>query len=219
MDEIIEKYKLILKKAENLADQLSNEEKQLVLELLTKIAKKIKDKQAELLPQNTAPSAPEPIAIAPEIQMLWRIANGHVPAFVNYLSTYPSPEINALAANTGAIDMLVNRLRSMNLIEEQPAESGLPAPTYFSSNVTGVQYDPKSKKLMVSFFREGGPDSVYQYDNVPRDVYHAVRDGRGFARTRGKNSRGSWWPGKSPSTGASLNTNVKEAGYNYQRLR
>lgn len=160
-----------------------------------------------------------PIEIPENIQLLWRLSNGHIPAFVNYLGSYPDPRVNEIAANPSLMATMIQHLQSMNIITPEAPESGLPPPTYFSSNVTGVKYDPSSKKMLVSFFREGKPDSVYNYDGVPPQVYQAVRDGRGFATTYGGNSRAKFWPGKSPSVGGALNQSVKKPGYSYQRLR
>lgn len=89
-----------------------------------------------------------------------------------------------------------------------------------SSNVEGFAYDPENNSLYVRFLGEhpnrNGP--VYEYDNVPENIFNLFRTGAVPARTNGKNRWGSWWKGKTPSLGASLFTLIKNQSYPYRRV-
>ena len=89
-----------------------------------------------------------------------------------------------------------------------------------SSNVSGFNYDDKTGKLYVQFLgkypnRQG---SVYEYDNVPKQIFELFRRGAIPARTKGSNRWGKWWEGKVPSIGASLYTLLAQSQYPYRRV-
>src|SRR5271166_1362911 len=89
-----------------------------------------------------------------------------------------------------------------------------------SSNVKGMDYDPKTGNMLVQFLgkhpNQNGP--VYQYPNTPPVIAELLQSGAVPARTDGQNKWGKWWKGKVPSAGASVFTLLKDRGAPYQRL-
>lgn len=89
-----------------------------------------------------------------------------------------------------------------------------------SSNVKGMNYDPKTGNMLVQFLgkhpNQNGP--VYQYPNTPPVIAELLQSGAVPARTDGQNKWGKWWKGKVPSAGASVFTLLKDRGAPYQRL-
>jgi hypothetical protein len=83
-----------------------------------------------------------------------------------------------------------------------------------SAVIRRAEYDPKSKKLVVVFNK----GSVYEYENVPEEVYRDLLKGSAPAKTEGKNEYGAWWVGKDPSIGATFNKLIKQGGYSYQKV-
>lgn len=160
--------------------------------------------------------------IRPEIpngtDLLWVLAGGDVNAFVNYLRTYPGQGLRELAANPGHLENVIAYLQQNNPIQPQESPDGIPNTMYHSSNVIGMKYDPRSKQLLVKFFGNGKPDPVYQYQNVPQQIFQILEHGNAFAQTKGRNRRGAWWPMKNPSIGAAVNQYLKSGGYPYQRV-
>lgn len=116
----------------------------------------------------------------------------------------------------------------LQLIEEnsnQPPE----APTYTpspiqtqmpSSNVAGMDYNPKTQDLKVQFLgkhpNRNGP--IYEYPNINKNMAELLLSGAIPARTDGKNKWGSWYRGKTPSAGASVFTLLKNRNVPFQRL-
>jgi hypothetical protein len=89
-----------------------------------------------------------------------------------------------------------------------------------SSNINRFAYDPKKRQLFVKFQgdfpQENGP--VYQYQNVPEEIFEVFRRGAIPARTNGRNRWGKWWVGKTPSLGATFYQTIRNGGYPYQRV-
>lgn len=94
-------------------------------------------------------------------------------------------------------------------------ERGMP-----SSNVKGMEYDPRSGNMFVQFLgkhpNQEGP--IYQYPKTPREIAELLQDGAIPARTDGKNKWGRWWKGKTPSAGASVYTLLKNRNVPYQKI-
>ena len=155
-------------------------------------------------------------AISDESQLLWILSGSNPETFVQYLQTYPGDEFGTLLQNPEQLARLIADLQS-NAPPPTPGmqKDGIPKSGLQSSNVYGSQYDPKTGKLLVRF-QEG---AVYQYDDVPPYVFKAFQAGAAPAKTKGKNKYGQWWVGKNPSLGAALNTYIKQANYNYRRVR
>jgi len=107
--------------------------------------------------------------------------------------------------------------------KEAPIESAVPqvpASDIPSSNVNGFSYDPKSKSLLVQFHGEypnlEGP--IYQYEEVPEVLFKILKSGSVPAKTNGSNRFGSWWKGKLPSLGGTLNALIKAGGFEYKKV-
>ncbi len=89
-----------------------------------------------------------------------------------------------------------------------------------SSNVEGFAYDDKNRRLYVRFLgkhpqRDG---AIYQYENVPSNIFDIFRKGAVPAKTDGKNKWGRWWKGKYPSMGAAMYHLIRAGGYPYQKI-
>lgn len=91
---------------------------------------------------------------------------------------------------------------------------------YPSSNVNAFKYDPRNGTLFVKFHGRESADSgpVYQYQNVPRNIYDVFSRGGVAPRTSGQNRYHRWIRGVTPSLGASLYALIREGGYQYARV-
>ena len=89
-----------------------------------------------------------------------------------------------------------------------------------SSVIQAFKYDPKKGNLLVQFKGKypNAEGSIYSYGGIPEDIFRLFQRGAVPARTEGKNRWGSWWRGKSPSMGSSMNVLLKQMGYPYQKL-
>lgn len=152
-----------------------------------------------------------------ETRLLWILSGSNPEAFVNYLRTYPGDEFQQLLRNPTRLQQTINQLQSNPSLQSLQGreQDGIPKSELQSSNVYGIKYNPKNGKMLVRFQK----GSVYEYDQVPPYIFNAFRNGAAPARTKGKNQFGQWWKGKTPSLGAALNAYIKEAGYNYRRIR
>jgi hypothetical protein len=107
------------------------------------------------------------------------------------------------------------RLESTPISEAPQMTEAMP-----SSNVEGFAYDDNSNRLYVRFLGKHpnrfGP--VYQYENVPPNIFEIFRKGAIPAKTDGKNKWGRWWRGKFPSIGASMYHMIRAGGYPYQQV-
>jgi hypothetical protein len=136
-------------------------------------------------------------------------------------------DIQGQLADEIAITMQeIQTLQASMQPQEAPAEAP-PPPTpqqpegqIPSSNINRFAYDPKTKSLLVKFQgdypQENGP--VYQYSNVPEQIFEVFRRGAIPAKTNGQNRWGRWWRGKSPSLGASFYEAIRQGGYPFQRV-
>lgn len=109
-------------------------------------------------------------------------------------------------------------------IQEQQTPILDPIPTLTpsapSSNVNAFAYDDKNNKLMVQFLGDHpNPDGpIYEYDNVPPQVFELIQSGMIPAKTSGKNKWGKWWVGKQPSIGASVSEILSKGPFNYRKI-
>lgn len=89
-----------------------------------------------------------------------------------------------------------------------------------SSVINAFKYDPKNGNLLVQFKGKfpNEEGSIYSYGGVPPQMFNLFRRGAIPAKTDGSNRWGSWWKGKSPSMGSSMNVLLKQAGFPYQRI-
>lgn len=162
---------------------------------------------------NTAPPTPAQ-------QLMWILAGQREDIFINYLNTYPDPELQTLVKNPTELERVIVQLHEM-MPSGRPvvSEEGIPHAEINSSNIYGFQYDPSSKSLRVKFQGDGpngGP--IYEYDNVPLNVYKAFETGSVPAKTSGQNNFGRWWQGKMPSLGAAFYELIRNGGYAYRRV-
>jgi len=184
--------------------------------------------QTPPLPPEQPPIPPEPPSELPpqepelgapphgEIQLLWILAGQNEQAFLQYLTTYPSQITEALLRNPAELQRNIEFLQQMMPEGPNPLQAdGIPHANLNSSNIYGFRYNPKNQKLKVRF--QGG--SVYEYDSVPGNVVNAFQNGSASARTNGQNQYGRWWEGKNPSLGAAFWNYIRNAGYDYRRLR
>ncbi len=90
-----------------------------------------------------------------------------------------------------------------------------------SSNVEGFAYDDKSNRMYVRFLGKHpnrfGP--VYQYENVPPNIFEIFRKGAIPAKTNGRNKWGQWWRGKFPSMGAAMYHLIRGGNYPFSRVQ
>jgi len=89
-----------------------------------------------------------------------------------------------------------------------------------SSNISRFRYDPESQKLIIQFLgnhpnRNG---SVYEYSQVPQNIFNIFRRGAVAPRTSGSNAWHTWKEGSAPSLGASAYALIREGGFSYRRL-
>lgn len=150
-----------------------------------------------------------------ELQLLWILAGQNEQAFLQYLTNYPSQLTQELLRNPTELQRVIDFLTRMMPPGEQPTADGIPHADLNSSNIYGFRYNPKNRNLKVRF--QSG--SVYEYDNIPENIFNAFRQGAAAARTQGQNQFGRWWRGKNPSLGAAFWNYIRNAGFQYRRLR
>jgi hypothetical protein len=194
---------------------LSNDLKLELMKVLQHAEGRIAEFRKQSLIQTTIQSP------VPEgVDLLWILSGKQPNAFVSYLRTFPGEGFNELANNPSRLASIIENLERNDPFQEAGIGSdGIPNTELMSSNVIGMKYSPKNGSLLVKFFGNGKPDPVYQYDGVPVQIFKLLEHGNAFAKTKGSNSRGSWWPMKNPSIGASVNEYLKKGGYSYKRLK
>jgi len=167
--------------------------------------------------------SPEGPQVEPQIPMgadlLWILSGNDPNRFVNYLRTFPGAGLQELAANPNQLANVIEQLqRTIPQREIHEDAQGIQDTEFPSSNVEGMKYDPNTRKLLVKFHGEN-QQPVYQYEGVPPQIFQLIQHGNAFAKTRGKNKWGEWWPFKNPSIGSSVNQYLKKGGYAYQRIK
>ena len=197
---------------EELQNQLADE-----IESITSQLDQLYSEQSQQ-PPGEPPQEPGTVEIPidDETRLLWILSGGQPNDFVNYLRTYPDVRFQQLLRDPNRLQETVMQLQRVNPIGEvTQAAQGIPKSQLQSSNIYGTRYDEKTGKLKVRF----NSGSIYEYDNVPAYVFNAFKNGASTARTNGKNQYGQWWRGKNPSMGAAFHDYIRQAGYNYRRLR
>jgi hypothetical protein len=170
--------------------------------------------------QQQSQNRPIEAAPAPSAQLMWILAGQKEDIFLEYLQTYPDPELRQLLNNPSALEQTIAQLHEMMPSGRPPvSEEGIPHAEVNSSNVYGYDYDPNSKKLKVKFQGNGGSGQgpVYEYNNVPANIYKSFENMSRQATTDGQNQWGKWWVGK-PSLGASFYQLIRNGGYDYRKL-
>jgi hypothetical protein len=129
---------------------------------------------------------------------------------------------NVKLAVAQTLEILFNRIEELRGSETPPVPPTQPKLTESmpSSNVEGFAYDDNSNRLYVRFLGKHpnryGP--VYQYENVPANIFEIFRRGAIPAKTDGKNKWGHWWKGKYPSMGAAMYHLIRAGGFPYQQV-
>lgn len=130
-----------------------------------------------------------------------------------------SDELQGQIAQT--LELLFNRIEQLRgEVQPEPTEEPELQTAMPSSNVEGFAYDNETGRLYVRFLGKhpdrNGP--IYQYDNVPANIYEIFKKGAIPAKTDGKNKWGRWWKGKYPSMGATMYHLIRAGGFPYQRV-
>lgn len=146
-------------------------------------------------------------------EILWLLAGENPRAFQAYLRSFPNQQFNAFSRNPQAVQGAIQNFQSRITPEQGQVENGVPKSDLQSSNIYGFQYDPSSSMLRVRF-NNGG---VYEYDNVPPNVFRMFQRGAIPAKTDGQNQWGAWWKGKQPSLGASFHELIRD-NFPYERV-
>jgi hypothetical protein len=193
-------------------NDLSNEEQDMLAEVIDQAADKITQLKRDLVQQPIQEDIEVPIP--PGADLLWQIANGNQDAFVNYLRTIPDPLLNGLLKNPAQLNQVIEKLK--NILPPQPSgqADGIQQAPLNSSNIYGFKFNPRTGRLLVRF--QGG--ATYGYTGVPRGVFEVFKQGAVPAKTTGRNQYGSWWTGKQPSLGAAFYEMIRNGGYPYERL-
>ncbi len=228
LDELLRGIQDILQSGEVLTDEFQGVLAQEIEATTNRIDQLRKEQQQ---PQG-APSPPEPEGREPfqgpqtpiveeqppsaDAQLLWILSGQNEQAFLQYLATYPTAATQSLLNNPAELDRVLNYLTAMMPPGgEPPSRDGIQHADLNSSNIYGFRYNPKDGKLKVRF--QSG--SVYEYDGVPPNLFNAFRQGAAAAKTSGQNQYGRWWQGKNPSLGAAFWQYIRNAGFDYRRLR
>lgn len=202
MEELKKRLATLTDQAISLIDEFTPEELAMVRDVFSAAQRKLSGEtvtKQDLIPQGA--------------DLLYVLAGGNPQAFANYLRQYPDANLNALAKNKGAFDKLLARLQGTVGITKG-SQDGIPQQDLQSSTVYGFKYDPRNQDLYVKFQGDG----VYKYNNVPPFIYRLFANGSATAKTNGSNKYGSWFVGKSPSSGSALNQLIKQGGFQYQKL-
>jgi len=159
-------------------------------------------------------------APSPAQQLMWILAGQREDVFLEYLKTYPDPELQSLLRDPQELERVIRHLHEMMPSgQPQVSEEGIPHAEINSSNIYGFSYDPTNKTLFVKFQggqSAGGP--IYKYEGVPPAVFKAFASGSIPAKTSGQNNFGRWWRGKIPSLGAAFYELIRMGGYPYARV-
>jgi hypothetical protein len=211
-----EMIKLLTQRGEPLSDELKLKITQVMEHAANRISALRKEQQVQPQPPEVKqPELPTEQPIPGDESLLWILSGGDPNVFVNYLRTFPGANFQALLANPSALNNVIERLQKTMPQGAPGIQDGIPDTDIKSSNVRGMKYNPKTGELHVAF--HGG--SIYKYDGVPLNIFKLLQHGNAFAKTKGKNRWGAWWPMKNPSIGAALNQYLKQGGYAYHRLQ
>lgn len=120
-----------------------------------------------------------------------------------------------IAQELGYLTSRIDELKSAEVPVLPPLEKAMP-----SSVINAFKFDPKRGNLLVQFRgkfpNEEGP--IYQYEGASPQIFNLFRRGAIPARTNGANRWGSWFSGKSPSMGSSMNVLLKGLNLPYIKL-
>lgn len=200
VDEFLAQVEQLLAYIESNAGGMNQATQQILTELLTEVNDVINPEVEASLPTGAG--------------LLWHISGGNPEVFVNYIRQVPDPALNALLNSPSQLQSIIRRLQENQPQERNREIQGIPQAPLQSSNIWGFSYDPASNKLAVRFQGDG----IYEYSNVPPQIFELFQNGAVPAKTEGSNQYGSWWKGKTPSLGAALYELIKSKGYPYQKV-
>lgn len=216
LDRILQSFEDAIKNGEEISDELQGmlaEEIQASTQRIIQLREQLTEQQEEQSQSENQVSLQVPPSSS--AQLMWILAGQKVDAFVNYLATYPDPELQELLRNPSQLDGIIDQLMNMMPPGESPSQDGVDKAGINSSNIYGFRYDPKSQRLLVRF--QGG--SIYGYNGVPSGIFKAFQNGAIPAKTTGQNNYGKWWTGKIPSLGAAFYELIRKGGFEYQRFK
>lgn len=209
LDELIRGIQDLLQSGEVLTDEFQGALAQEIASTMDRITALQQEIQTS---NDNIPAQPQ---ISENVMLIWRLAGGREDAFIDYLGNFPDPHFQQLLANPSELERVIEYLNIHNPINQRGVEqNGIPKLELQSSNVYGMRYDVKNKKLLVRF----NNGSIYAYSKVPPRIFNLIHNGQAQARTNGRNRFGRWWRGKTPSAGAALNQYLKSENYPYRRL-
>lgn len=214
MNELLQILLQVLQDVEASFDELTDQEAEAISQVLTQAT--------DVLIQSFQPSPPEMTLQTPMpmgTDLLWILSGREPQVFLSYLRSYPGEGLKELAANPTRFAQVVADLEKRDpFVPPSEGPDGILEPTLQSSNVAGMKYDPKSKRLLVKF-HGNQEEPVYEYSDVPPQIFNVLWHGNAFAKTKGRNRFGAWWPMKNPSLGAAVDQYLKKGGFAYQRVR
>lgn len=219
LDAILSAVQEVIQSGEEIPDDFLNLVAEEIGALNQEIESIITQSPVEETPQ--LEQAPIQNAPSPGAQLMWILAGQNRDAFVSYLNTYPDPELRQIARNPDELERNIQFLTQMMPPGgERPSSDGIEHAELNSSTVYGFRYNPKTGKLLVKFQGNGGSGQgpVYEYENVPPNVYKAFAVGAFPAKTTGQNNWGRWWRGKNPSLGSAMHNLIKLGGYPYRKV-
>lgn len=217
LDELLKGIQDVLQSGEVLTDEFQG----MLAEELVYLTDRIDEIQQDQVnqpepPQELPQNIPLETPISDDIRLLWILSGENEQSFIQYLNTFPSTSTQNLLRNPDELQRTIADLQQSMPGNQIPIViDGIPNADLNSSNVYGYRYNPETGKLKVRF--QGG--SVYEYDKVPPNLFNAFKNGAASARTSGQNNYGRWWVGKNPSLGAAFWNYIRNAGFNYRRLR
>ncbi len=200
MDELEAAISALFRYLQVNANNLGRQERETLMQVLGEI--------------NEAVNPPIETEIPTSAGLLWHIAGGNAQVFRDYMQQIPDPALNALANNHTQLSYVIQRLEQNQPQERNREIDGIPQAPIQSSNIWGFSYSQPERKLYVKFQGDG----IYEYANVPPQIFKMFQEGAIPAKTNGKNQYGQWWEGKTPSLGASLYELIKTKGYPYQKV-
>lgn len=217
LDELLRGIQDVIQSGEILSDEFQG----LIAQELETTSNRIDELRAEQANEPVPPEEPPPnisagIPLNAEVQLLWVLSGQNEQAFLQYLTNFPSQNTAQLLRNPDELQRVIQQLQQeMPSGGQLPVADGIQHAPINSSNIYGFRYNPQNGNLKVRF--QSG--SVYEYDAVPSNIFNAFRQGASAARTDGQNQFGRWWRGKNPSLGAAFWNYIRNAGFDYRRLR